>query len=78
MENYCLNHGGNPRDGNCYFPDGSYCDLKPFYKGTCPGREYYEQNMWMAEAYNFLYGDAGSYSPYYAPNSVIGTPYSSS
>ena len=75
MENYCLSHGGNPMNGNCYFPDGSYCDLKSFYNGTCPGREYYEQEMWMAEAYNFLYGDSGYYSPYYAPNRCIGTPY---
>jgi hypothetical protein len=75
MENYCLGHGGNPMNGNCYFPDGSYCDLRSFYNGTCPGREYYEQNMWMAETYSFLYGDVGYYSPYYAPNRGVGTPY---
>jgi hypothetical protein len=56
MEYYCVSHGGSPSDGYCYFPDGSYCDLKSFYNGTCPGREYYEQAMWMGEAYSFLHG----------------------
>lgn len=74
MENYCASHGGSPSGGYCYFPDGSYCDLKSFYNGTCPGREYYEQEMWMAEAYNFLYGDVGYYSPYVS-NRGVGTPY---
>lgn len=63
-EAYCINHGGCPRDGNCYFPDGSYCELVSFYNGTCPGREYYEQEAWMAEAYWFLNGDTLYYSPY--------------
>ncbi len=60
-EVYCVNHGGCPRDGNCYFPDGSYCGLKAFYNGTCPGKGYYEELMWQAEAYRFLYGDEGYY-----------------
>lgn len=66
IEAYCVNHGGCPRDGYCYFPDGSFCELRSFYNGTCPGREYYEQAMWMAEAYRFLYGDWGNspYTPY--------------
>lgn len=69
MEVYCLSHGGCPRDGYCYFPDG-YCELEAFYNGTCPGREYYEQAIWMADAYRFLYGDEvyspyGLYYPYY-------------
>jgi len=68
IEAYCINHGGCPKDGYCNFPDGSYCELVSFYNGTCPGREYYEQAMWMAEAYSFLYGDwyPDSY-PYYYP-----------
>lgn len=57
-EAYCKSHGGCPKSGNCYFPDGSYCDLGSFYNGTCPGKSYYEQALWNAEAYNFLYGDA--------------------
>jgi hypothetical protein len=66
LELYCINHGGCPRDGNCYFPDGGYCDLRSFYNGTCPGREYYEQAIWMSEAYRFLNGDEG-YLPAYMP-----------
>jgi len=66
LELYCINHGGCPRDGYCYFPDGGYCDLRSFYNGTCPGREYYEQAIWMSEAYRFLYGDEG-YLPAYMP-----------
>ncbi len=65
-EAYCINNGGCPKDGNCYFADGSFCDLLSFYNGTCPGKEYYEQVMWMAEAYNFLNSDTGYYSPYSA------------
>ncbi len=68
LELYCINHGGCPRDGFCYFPDGGYCDLSSFYNGTCPGREYYEQAIWMSEAYRFLYGDEGYY-PAYMPYS---------
>lgn len=67
IEAYCMNHGGCPKDGYCYFPDGSFCELRSFYNGTCPGREYYEQAMWMAEAYRFLYDD-GIYSTPYIPN----------
>ncbi|OPY52772.1 MAG: hypothetical protein A4E49_01724 [Methanosaeta sp. PtaU1.Bin112] len=67
IEAYCINHGGCPRDGYCHFPDGSYCELRSFYNGTCPGREYYEQAMWMSEAYRFLYDD-GIYSAPYFPN----------
>lgn len=73
LEAYCVNHGGSPNGGYCYFPDGSYCDLKSFYNGTCPGRGYYEQAMWMNEAYNFLYGDE-VYSPG-MPYGVYGNPY---
>ncbi len=68
MEIYCVNHGGCPKNGNCYFPDGGYCSLESFYKGTCPGREYYEQAIWMSEAYRFLNGDVGYY-PAYLPYS---------
>ncbi len=65
-EVYCLQNGGCARDGNCYFPDGTYCDAWSFYKGTCPGREYYEQLLWEQEAYRFLYGDYyPAYQPYY-------------
>jgi hypothetical protein len=64
LEAYCVNHGGCPNNGYCYFPDGSYCELHSFYNGTCPGTAYYEQSIWMAEAYNFLYGDMGYGSPY--------------
>jgi hypothetical protein len=67
IEAYCINHGGCPRDGYCYFPDGSFCELRSFYNGTCPGREYYEQAMWMSEAYRFLHDD-GIYSAPYVPN----------
>ena len=62
VEAYCVNHGGCPKDGYCNFPDGSFCELRSFYNGTCPGREYYEQALWMTEACNFLYSDWG-YSP---------------
>lgn len=64
LEAYCVNHGGCPKDGYCYFPDGSFCELVSFYNGTCPGREYYEQAIWMAEAYRFLYDDGGYLTPY--------------
>ena len=30
-----------------------------FYNGTYPGREYFEQMLWDAEAYRFLYGNEG-------------------
>jgi hypothetical protein len=73
-EYYCAAHGGNPQGGNCYFPDGSYCDLGSFYNGTCPGRGYYEQAAWMAEAYRFLDGDEAYYSPYIS-NQGAATPY---
>jgi len=64
-EVYCVSKGGCPQNGNCYFPDGSFCELWSFYNGTCPGREYYEQMLWEAEAYRFLYGDLYPvYSPY--------------
>jgi hypothetical protein len=64
IEAYCVNHGGCPRDGYCHFPDGSFCELRSFYNGTCPGREYYEQAMWMAEAYSFLNSDWRYSTPY--------------
>ena len=67
IEAYCVNHGGCPKDGNCYFMDGSYCDLQSFYNGTCPGRAYYEDAIWMAEAYAFLYGDYNPQGQYYVP-----------
>jgi len=67
IEAYCVSQGGCPKDGYCNFPDGSFCELRSFYNGTCPGREYYEQDMWMSEAYSFLYSDWG-YSPPYMPN----------
>jgi len=75
MEAYCASRGGSPSGGICYFPDGSYCDIKSFYNGTCPGREYYEQEMWMTEAYNFLNRDNGYYSPQTIPYGAYGTPY---
>lgn len=65
IEAYCVSQGGCPRDGYCNFPDGSYCELVSFYKGTCPGKAYYEQAAWMSQAYSFLYGDY--YSPAYVP-----------
>ena len=74
MEYYCAAHGGNPEGGYCNFPDGSYCDLEAFYNGTCPGREYYEQATWMAEANRFLDGDAAYYSPYIS-NQGVAAPY---
>ena len=64
LEAYCVNHGGCPKDGYCYFPDGGLCELRSFYNGTCPGEAYYEQAMWMAEAYSFLYADQGYSAPY--------------
>lgn len=67
IEAYCVNHGGCPKEGNCYFMDGSYCDLKSFYNGTCPDRAYYENSIWMAEAYAFLYGDYNPQGAYYVP-----------
>ena len=69
---YCIQHGGCPSGGNCYFSDGSYCELWSFFNGTCPGRAYYEQMIWEQEVNNFLNGDgyypSNEYSPYY-PNS---------
>lgn len=65
-EAYCVNHGGCPQNGNCYFPDGTYCEVWSFYKGTCPSKGYYEQMLWEAEAYRFLYSD---YYPAYWPYS---------
>lgn len=56
-EAYCSANGGCPKSGNCYFPDGTYCELRSFYNGTCPGTGYIEQAMWNAEIYAFLYGD---------------------
>ncbi len=79
MEVYCVNHGGCPNNGNCYFPDGSYCNLRSFYNGTCPGRGYYENAMWMAEAYRFLNEDespySGSYPGSYPAYTSGGYPY---
>lgn len=78
-EAYCMQNGGCARDGLCYFPDGSYCELWSFYNGTCPGRAYYEQMIWEREAYNFLHGDGGYYPPgmypYYYPSYYSGWPY---
>ncbi len=64
LEAYCMNHGGCPKDGYCHFQDGSFCELRSFYNGTCAGREYFEQAMWMTEAYSFLYDDGRYNSPY--------------
>lgn len=76
-EAYCLNHGGYPQSGKCYFPDGGYCDLVAFYNGTCPSRADREQAIWEAEAYSWLYSDNTYYSPvgpfiYETPVSYIG------
>ena len=60
LEAYCANQGGYPQDGKCHFPDGGYCELRSFFNGTCPGPEYYEQLMWMSEAYAFLNGGYSS------------------
>ncbi|MFB3765858.1 MAG: hypothetical protein ACE14P_11525 [Methanotrichaceae archaeon] len=73
---YCIQHGGCSSGGNCYFPDGSYCELWSFFNGTCPGRAYYEQMIWEREVYNFLHGDEGYYAPYYTPGMY--PPYSTS
>ncbi len=76
MEAYCLNHGGTPSGGYCYFPDG-YCDLQSFYNGTCPGKGYYEDALWMSEAYRFLYGDERYYmpsTPFVAANTALSYP----
>lgn len=56
---YCMNHGGTPQDGKCYFPDGGYCDVWSYYNGSCPSLANREQAMWEAEAYAFLNGDTG-------------------
>ena len=63
---YCMNHGGIPQNGKCYFPDGGYCDVWSYYNGTCPSQASREQAMWEAETYAFLYGDEGYqvYRPY--------------
>ena len=76
LEAYCVNQGGYPQDGKCYFPDGGYCELRSFFNGTCPGPEYYEQGMWMSEAYAFLNGGySSSYMPYYAPYNTYPNTY---
>lgn len=76
LEAYCVNQGGCPKDGNCYFPDGGFCELRSFYNGTCPGREYYEQAIWMAEAYAFLNGGYSSpYMPYYMSSGAYPNAY---
>lgn len=72
---YCIQHGGCPSGGNCYFPDGSYCDLWSFFNGTCPGRAYYEQLIWAQEAYNFLNGGEGYYPPSGYPPYSANSPY---
>ena len=78
LEAYCVNQGGYPKDGNCYFADGGYCELRSFYNGTCPGKAYYEQGLWMSEANNFLNGGSGSsYMPYYAPYNTYPNMYQS-
>ena len=58
-EAYCLNHGGIPQSGKCYFPDGGYCNVWSYYNGTCPSLATRELAMWEAEAYAFLNGDEG-------------------
>jgi tetratricopeptide (TPR) repeat protein len=58
-EAYCIDHGGIPQSGKCYFPDGGYCDVWSYYNGTCPSQTTREQAMWEAEAYAFLNGDIG-------------------
>jgi hypothetical protein len=76
LEAYCVNQGGCPKEGNCIFPDGSYCELRSFYNGTCPGRAYYEQAIWMAEAYNFLNGGyITPYMPDYVPYNAYPNAY---
>jgi tetratricopeptide (TPR) repeat protein len=54
---YCLNQGGSPQSGNCYFPDGSYCNIWAFYNRTCPSRSTIEQSMWNAEINAWLNSD---------------------
>lgn len=75
QEAYCISHGGCPKDGYCNFPDGSSCELNSFYNGTCPGAAFYEEAIWMNEAYNFLYGDIGYTSPYVIYQYPVGSPY---
>ena len=58
-EAYCMNRGGIPQSGKCYFPDGGYCDIWSYYNGTCPSLASREQDMWEAETYAFLNGDTG-------------------
>ena len=53
------------------FPDGGYCDLESFYREPVLAK-YYEDALWMLEAYTFLYGDFTPYGQYYVP----GTGYS--
>ena len=65
-EAYCMNHGGIPQSGKCYFPDGGYCNVWSYYNGTCPSQATREQAMWEAEAYAFLNGDIGY--PVYQPS----------
>jgi len=74
LESYCMNHGGTPSGGNCYFPDGGYCELRSFYDGSCPGRGYYEQAIWMNEAYRFLYGDEVYTPAMLTPTSMYSSP----
>ncbi len=77
-EAYCSAHGGCPKSGNCYFPDGSFCELWSFYNGTCPGTGYIEQALWNAEVYSFLYGDDYSYSGQNTGYGASNTEYSAS
>jgi tetratricopeptide (TPR) repeat protein len=63
-EAYCMNYGGVPQSGKCYFPDGGYCDLWSFYNGTCPSRADREQAMWEAEMYAWLHNDNDYYPPF--------------
>lgn len=69
-EAYCIDHGGIPQSGKCYFPDGGYCDVWSYYNGTCPSKATREQAMWEAEAYAFLNGDIGyaGYPAYWPSN----------
>jgi tetratricopeptide (TPR) repeat protein len=66
-EAYCMSQGGVPQSGNCYFPDGGYCDVWSYYNGTCPSLGSREQAIWEAEAYAFLNGGDNGY-PVYQPS----------
>lgn len=50
-EVYCVNHGGAPKMGSVISRMAATATSRPSTMGTCPGKGYYDELMWQAEAY---------------------------